>query len=197
MKTRLFAAFSTLSALLMPSLALAHPGHHGHSETFFSSALFSGLVHPVTGLDHLIMLVAFGLILGCIAVSQTKKVKLAGAGIGALLVGLLAGQWLGFSVMVEPAIMVSLFAVSVALWQIFSPSSTRVNTAIYTTIGMIFFHGYAHGVEAANQITQFSLGMALSASALIFVGCMMGQFAKSKWLSVGVALASTLLLLAA
>ncbi|MGL6314545.1 HupE/UreJ family protein [Vibrio sp. WXL103] len=187
MKTKFTAA---LALLATPSLALAHPGHDHHS---FSA----GLLHPVTGVDHLIMLVAFGLLVACVALTRTKALKLAGAGIASLMVGLFAGQALGFAAMVEPAIIASLFVVSLCLWQAFSPSTARVNVASGAAVAMLFFHGYAHGVEATGSVSLFAMGMLLSAAALMAAGNMVGQMLRSKWLSLGVASASAVLLLAA
>jgi len=62
---------------------------------------------------------------------------------------------------------------------------------------MLFFHGYAHGVEAASNLTQFATGMSISALALMVIGTFVGRAVYSKWMSVGVASASTLLLLGA
>src|SRR6478735_1929160 len=41
------------SLVLMPSLALAHPGLPGHTHD-----LASGLMHPIGGLDHVLAMVA-------------------------------------------------------------------------------------------------------------------------------------------
>ncbi|MGR5118505.1 HupE/UreJ family protein [Vibrio astriarenae] len=186
MKTKL----TTLIALLAtPSLALAHPGHEHHS---FSS----GLVHPVTGIDHLIMLLAFGLLIGCVAAGNRHKAQLVLAGLASLIVGLFAGQLFGLSMIVEPAIIASLFVVSLGLWHAFSPSTTRINMALAASISMLFFHGYAHGVEATGSISVFAIGMLISATALMVVGSVAGQLLRSKWISVGVASASILLVLA-
>ena len=47
----------TLAATLLPSAALAHPGHV-HDE----GQLIHGLAHPVGGADHLLAMVALGLL---------------------------------------------------------------------------------------------------------------------------------------
>ncbi|WP_413113299.1 HupE/UreJ family protein [Thaumasiovibrio sp. DFM-14] len=193
MKIRIWAVLSTFISIFVSCSVLAHPGHHSHSV--LADSLLSGLIHPVTGVDHLIMLAAFGVILGCIEVSRYKKMTLAAVALSALMVGLTVGQGVGYSAIVEPMIIVSLFMVSLAVWLVFSPSQKRVNTAIYASIGMMFFHGYAHGVEATSQIAQFAAGMLISAGLLMTVGSALGYFAKTKWLSVGVALASALFLL--
>lgn len=182
----------TIASLTTPTLALAHPGHdHG------SHSLVSGLTHPVTGVDHLIMLVAFGMLIGALSYSNKVKSALVGGGLVSLMAGLLVGKALGFSVVVEPAIIASLFAVSLCLWHVFSPSTTKVNTVLAVSIGFLFFHGYAHGVEAASGLAQFAAGMGITAFGLIVAGYFAGKALYSKWVSVGVASLSALFLLAA
>ncbi|MCG9693281.1 HupE/UreJ family protein [Vibrio sp. Isolate22] len=182
----------TISSLTTPTLALAHPGHDHGSHSFFS-----GLTHPVTGVDHLIMLVAFGMLIGALSYSNKVKSALVGGGLVSLMAGLLVGKALGFSVVVEPAIIASLFAVSLCLWHVFSPSTTKVNTVIAVSIGFLFFHGYAHGVEAASGLAQFAAGMGITAFGLIAAGYFAGKALYSKWASVGVASLSALFLMAA
>jgi len=46
---------SPLLVLLVPTLALAHPGHGS------TSGLAAGLAHPITGLDHLAAMIGVGL----------------------------------------------------------------------------------------------------------------------------------------
>lgn len=186
-----FAAV-VLTLLLAPPMAFAHSGHDAHANSFMS-----GLTHPITGVDHLIMLVAFGLLIGAVAISAVKKVALVTTGLVSLVIGLLAGQALGYATMVEPLVMVSLFVVSIALWQAFSPTTKRINMALVASISLLFFHGYAHGVEAAANLTQFGLGMALSATSLMAVGALVSRAVYSKWLSVAVASVSALFVLTA
>ncbi|CAH6823777.1 HupE-UreJ family metal transporter [Vibrio chagasii] len=182
----------TIASLTTPTLAFAHPGHDHGSHSFLS-----GLTHPVTGVDHLIMLVAFGMLIGVLSYSNKVKSALVGGGLVSLMVGLLVGKVLGFSVVVEPAIIASLFAVSLCLWHVFSPSTTKVNTVLAVSIGFLFFHGYAHGIEAASGLAQFAAGMGITAFCLIVAGYFAGKALYSKWASVGVASLSALFLMAA
>ncbi|MGF1847149.1 HupE/UreJ family protein [Vibrio lentus] len=186
----------TIASLTTSTLAFAHPGHGSHS-VHESHSFMSGLTHPVTGMDHLIMLIAFGLLIGALSFSTKTKAALIGGGLVSLVVGLIAGQASGFSVIVEPAIIASLFVVSLCLWHVFSPSTKRVNSVLVASIGMLFFHGYAHGVEAASNLTQFAAGMSITALVLMIIGTFVGRAVYSKWMSVGVASASALLLLGA
>ncbi|GAD88908.1 urease accessory protein UreJ [Vibrio halioticoli NBRC 102217] len=176
--------------LLTPISAFAHPGHADHS-------FFSGLTHPLTGVDHLIMLLAFGLLVGTLSFKKGKTLALLVAGVASLVVGLLAGKAIGYAAFIEPMIIASLFVMSVCLWHVVTPSVTKVNAALSLAIGLLFFHGYAHGVEAAANLSQFALGMTMMACMLLGAGCMAGRWIGSKWLSIGVASASVLFMVTA
>ncbi|EPM83890.1 urease accessory protein, partial [Pseudomonas syringae pv. actinidiae ICMP 18886] len=47
-------ALGALALLLVPTLALAHPGHG-------DNGLIAGISHPLGGLDHLLAMLAVGL----------------------------------------------------------------------------------------------------------------------------------------
>lgn len=185
-KTQQFAAFTCLA--LLSSSVMAHPGH----ETGSFSA---GLTHPVTGFDHLIMLVAFGILVACVQTSAVRKVGLVLSALTSLLVGLAAGQVFGGFNGVELAIGASLFVVSGAIWQAFHASKDMLRLALTLCVGLVFFHGYAHGVEAQGAISSFAAGMTVSAAALMVLGLQFGRALSSPWLSVGVASVSALVIL--
>ncbi|NOI79832.1 urease accessory protein UreJ [Vibrio tubiashii] len=185
-KTQQFAAFTCLA--LLSSSVMAHPGH----ETGSFSA---GLTHPVTGFDHLVMLVAFGILVACVQTSAMRKVGLVVSALASLLVGLAAGQVFGGFNGVELAIGASLFVVSGAIWQAFHASKDMLRLALTLCVGLVFFHGYAHGVEAQGAISSFAAGMTVSAAALMVLGLQFGRALSSPWLSVGVASVSALVIL--
>ncbi|GAA5644488.1 MULTISPECIES: HupE/UreJ family protein [Vibrio] len=171
--------------LLSTTPAWAHPGHE-------TASFSSGLTHPVTGFDHLIMLIAFGILVACLNVSVKRQVLLIGAALLSMASGLLAGKWFGFISGVELAIAASLFVVSGAIWQAFSASQNTLRLAVSLCVGLIFFHGYAHGVEAQGAVSHFGLGMLLSACALMVLGIQFGRAFRSPWLSLGVVSVSAL-----
>jgi urease accessory protein len=158
--------FATLCAA---SPALAHTGG-------VVGGLQSGLLHPITGLDHVVAMVAVGLwgaILGGAAIWQLPVIfplvmALAGA-LGALGVPLpgietgiaLSGVVLGGMVLflIRPPI-----AVAAALVGLFA-----------------IFHGHAHGTElpeAANPIT-YALGFVVATGTLHLAGIAFGTLIKS------------------
>ncbi|NUG51159.1 HupE/UreJ family protein [Acinetobacter lactucae] len=145
--------------VLLPALAMAHTGHdHEHS------GFMAGFIHPFTGLDHLVMALAFGVLLW----SAAKQWKIAGiiALSITLVVGFLVGaQGLVPVNMAEYGIVVSLAVTAVALW-------TKSNRILSIAAALLAsFHGVAHGVELAHSghVVALVMGM-VSAMALIYCG---------------------------
>lgn len=144
---------------LLPTLAMAHPGHdHAHS------GFMAGFIHPFTGLDHLVMALAFGVLLW----SAAKQWKIAG--IITLSVTLIVGFLIGAQGLVpaniaEYGIVASLVMTAIALW-------TKSNQVLPIAAALLAsFHGMAHGVELshAGHIIALVAGM-VTAMALIYCG---------------------------
>jgi len=144
---------------LLPALAMAHPGHdHEHS------GFIAGFIHPFTGLDHLVMALAFGVLLW----SAAKQWKIAG--VITLSVTLIIGFLIGAQGLVpvnvaEYGIVASLVVTAIALW-------TKSNRILPIAAALLAsFHGVAHGVELAHSghVVALVIGM-VSAMALIYCG---------------------------
>ena len=144
---------------LLPALAMAHPGHdHEHS------GFIAGFIHPFTGLDHLVMALAFGVLLW----SAAKQWKIAG--VITLSVTLIIGFLIGAQGLVpvnvaEYGIVASLVVTAIALW-------TKSNRILPIAAALLAsFHGIAHGVELAHagHVVALVAGM-VTAMALIYVG---------------------------
>lgn len=160
--------FLLLALLGVSSLALAHPGHE-----YSHSALLAGLLHPLSGLDHLTM----GLGLGILLARTFKQARFMGLAL--LLVTLTGGFILGMAHMVpvsiaEYGIVASLVVLAVALWQ----RSTSVFLATTALLGV--FHGLAHGAELGTGMNplNFMLGMLVTLGVLYSVGLLAGQLIK-------------------
>jgi urease accessory protein len=155
---------TTIILLATSSAAFAHPGHN-------ISGLAAGLMHPFSGLDHLLAMVAVGL---WAAQSGGRKVWLlpatfmtmlaAGAGI--------AMQWQALP-LVEAGIAVSVLALgliitlSLQLPAVFS-------VAITGLFGLL--HGYAHGLElpASAEPVEYALGFLAATAILHLSGITLG-----------------------
>ncbi len=154
------------SLSLLPALAFAHPGHD-HTHVGFEA----GFIHPFTGLDHMMMALALGVLM----YSAAKQWKWAGVLL--MSITLVVGFAIGAEHLIpesfaEYGIAASLFAVAIALW-----SKSKVILPIATAL-LVTFHGVAHGAELANSghLVSLVLGM-VSAMALIYaIGLAFGQF---------------------
>lgn len=154
--------FLRTTALLFGTLffttpALAHPGHAGES-------FGHGLLHPFGGLDHLLAMVAVGLLAARIA--GRKKWFLPASFVGFMLVGGLvglAGVEVGMSV-VEWGIAVSVLVFGAMIVGL--PRVPLVASAL--VIGAFaLFHGYAHVAEMGSASAIAFLGGMTAGTALL------------------------------
>lgn len=180
-------ALATLA--LLPALAWAHAGHADHGP----GGLLQGLLHPITGPDHLAAMLAVG-VWSALAV---RPAWLAPAAFVALLaVGAVAG-FVGVAVPgVEPMVAASLLVLGLLLAQ-----RRQLPLALTTVLvgAFAFFHGAAHGSELGGAGQWLALaGMLVSTALLHGTGMALGHavVARHRWLAV-LAGASTALLGAA
>ncbi|GGK61437.1 HupE/UreJ family protein [Amphritea balenae] len=154
----------TAAALLASTPAFAHTG-----DALTSSTL-AGFLHPLTGMDHLLAMLA----IGGWAAWQTKsaqiKVTLS------LFLFLLAGFGLALSGIVLPMIE-STIALSVLISGLLLTVAVRLPTGIAIAITAIFAlaHGQAHGLGATGSILLFIAGFMSSSAVLYFTGMLSCQ----------------------
>lgn len=183
-----------LPLLAFSGLAQAHIGAEPHSHLGF----VSGVLHPLTGFDHLLAMVAVGL---WSARSFTGKARLLAplAFVGSLVAGALAAHISG----VEWAFSETLIAGSVVA---FAALILLPNIQKWAGFGLIIatglVHGWAHGAEATGSVfALYVAGFTLSTAALhlfgVWAGTQLLRF-KSEWhwraISAGIAAYGVLLL---
>ena len=151
-----------------PMLALAHVGHdHAHTHSGFEA----GFIHPFTGLDHMMMAVA----LGVLFYSALKRWQFAG--LLSMAVALVAGFAIGTAHLIpesvaEYGIVASLIAVAVALC-----SKSKMILPVATAM-LMTFHGVAHGAELgqSGHFLSLALGMVTAMSLIYVAGLLFGKF---------------------
>ncbi len=152
------------AALLLPQAALAHPGHG-------ATGLDVGFLHPLTGADHVLAMVAVGLLAalrGGTALWALPAAFLglmgAGAGIG------MAGVALPYA---ETGIGVSIVAFGLAAMAGLEAPVTALAALVG---GFAVFHGYAHGAEMPEAASglRFGLGFLAATALLHAVGIGLG-----------------------
>jgi urease accessory protein len=162
-------ALPALAGLAIPVQAFAHTGH-GHDGL---PAFVAGLLHPLTGLDHLAAMMMVGCWAGYILERRAWALPVS------FMTCMLAGY--GFAVagfafpFVEGLIATSLLALGLCL-----ALAVRVQivVALAVTGLFAFAHGHAHGAELppAAGAGPFAAGFALSGMALLF-----GGFGFARW----------------
>jgi urease accessory protein len=154
-------------SLMITIAASPAVAHTGHGATF---SFAHGFVHPLTGLDHLLAMLAIGLLAGShLKVLWTAPV----AFVSAMLVGFLFQGQGGSVSYAEPIILVSVIALGLAL----AVKHHIAQVAVILAAAFFgFFHGYAHGVEVgANSMLAYGAGFVLSTIALHVGGVVIAQ----------------------
>lgn len=174
-------AAGAMAFAFISGAAMAHPGH----EQAMSNSMFqAGLSHPLTGLDHLLAMVAVGVwaALGYQTIRQAIWTPVV------FLCLLLAGALAGIAGLplpgVEPVIAASLLVLGLLL----ASRTTLTGPASALLVGFFaLFHGMAHGSElpAGAGASAFIAAFMLSTLFLHGLG-LMGGFALKRhaaWLA--------------
>ena len=161
--------------ILAPSVAMAHPGH--------GFGLEAGILHPLTGADHLLAMVGVGL--WASVQGGRARFALPSAFLAAMAVGALAVPGLGaLTAAVEPIILASVIllgtAVALAL-------RMRLLVALPLVALMGLAHGAAHGMEGTGA--AFGLGMLAATAVLHGAGLVLGLTRNRSALRISGALA--------
>lgn len=162
---------TAIALMLLATPAFAHSGHMEHG---FSS----GVLHPLTGLDHLMMLLSSGFL----AALTGRRLSLPLLTLLAMMVGTGAGVFLGANNLVEPLVLASLWFAGALM---FAPN--RLSVLSWMMPCFALFHGWAHGVEApVGQVALFTAGAVVSSLVLLAVGYVVGSKANQvAWLKKG------------
>ncbi|WP_372831194.1 HupE/UreJ family protein [Pontibacterium sp.] len=155
-----------LVAALVGSLSVPAFAHTGGD----SAGLVQGFLHPFTGLDHLLMMLAVGLI----AVRMGgKHLRVLPAVFGG---SLLAGAVLGMSgftlAFVEQGILLSVVVLGLMLSAVF-----KFNLAISSVLVASFalLHGGAMGAESAGAMLTTVAGILMASGLIQLVGAGLGK----------------------
>jgi urease accessory protein len=163
-------AFSLLLIFLVPTLAQAHPGATGHTHGFSN-----GLLHPLTGLDHIGAMFAVGLWAAQRGGRAQWVVPLAFVSI-MVIGGILGMGGVGIPY-VEQGI-----AASVLVLGIFIAAAVRLPLPASVAVVGFFalFHGYAHGAEmpASASGLNYGIGFVIATAALHLAGLGLGLAAQ-------------------
>lgn len=163
------AALVAIASVGFSSVAFAHVGDHSHMS------LTEGLLHPFSGVDHVLAMVAVGL-----WASQLGRpalwlfpftfpvVMVAGAAIGLSAVAL---PW------VEIGVAGSVLVLGVAIAFAFRPS-LAISMSVIGLFALL--HGYSHGVELPSSATApvYGVGFVAATVMLHIIGIAIGLAAN-------------------
>lgn len=159
--------FLTLFLLVAAPAVLAHSGHGDVPAGFMA-----GVSHSLTGLDHLLAMLAVGLW----SATTARRIWLAPLGFAVLLLtgALLAGHGLLALPGVEPMIVVSVLVLGLLVM-------ARIRLPDVVAAGLValfaLFHGAAHGQELGSGTAL--AGMVLATLALHLAGVVLGLVVKA------------------
>jgi len=164
-----------VSALAAAGVALSAGAAQAHTGAGAAHGLAAGFAHPLLGLDHLLAMLAVGLLAARIGgralwlVPAAFLVMMAAGGAIAL-----DGWPLPF---VETAIALSVVAIAgtVAL----GVSAGAVAAAVIAG-GFALFHGHAHGAEMPLDVSglEYAAGFLAASATLIGAGLAFGRFTQ-------------------
>jgi urease accessory protein len=158
-----------LLALLLPAAAWAHAGIGAHGAPFAS-----GFLHPLLGPDHLLAIVAVG-ILAATTGGRAARAYPASFMAAMILGGLFGFEGAGLPV-VEPTILASLVVLGAAIAFALRPP---LPLACGTIALFGLAHGHAHGLEApALGGPLYALGFVAATAALHGLGLAAGMLGR-------------------
>lgn len=187
MKRTIFLSSIFISLLATPVMA-----HTGHTQV---SGLTTGLLHPLLGLDHILAMIAVGLL-----VSQ-RRGKAAASLPAIFILMMLVGGALSMSNIAIPFIEQGIIGSVIILGAVLAAGHRISNSFAAILVGFFAsFHGIAHVVEIPANASSIAYigGFLMTTIALIAAGEVLGKsvpaaFAGNKSMSfyrlVGTALA--------
>jgi urease accessory protein len=160
-------AMAALAVALMPGAAL---GHSGNDHVHAAAPFLAGLAHPVGGLDHLLAMIAVGLLAAVMGGRALWALPLAF--VGTMAVGGALGSAGVALPGVEPVILASVIVLGAALALALRPP-LAVAVAAVAVFG--FAHGAAHGLEGPQAgVLAYGLGFVVATAGLHLVGMAVG-----------------------
>ncbi len=159
---RLLRIVGGAALALVPALAGAHPGHG-------AEGVLQGAMHPLTGADHLLVMLAVGAWAAYCGGRMVWQLPLAFVAL--LGVGALGAQLAGAGSI--PGALEQALAASVVVSGLLLAFATRAPAAASFVLCGAFalLHGYAHGAEApAGSIFAYGIGFLAGSVALHAAG---------------------------
>lgn len=166
---------TALAAVLLGAASAPAYAHIGIGPT---SSFSAGFLHPLSGLDHLTVMIAVGLW------AALKGGKAIWAWPAAFVGVMLAGAGLGMAHVPLPFVEPGILASVVALGLLVALAVDLPVSAGMAIIGVFaLFHGHAHGAEAPENIggLEYMMGFAIATAMLHAAGIGVGFASGSRY----------------
>lgn len=152
-----------VAASLVSGAAWAHPGHELHA------GFAAGFMHPLTGWDHLLVMLALGIWAATRRSGNGWQLPVIFVSVMAASAAL-AMTWLPLS-LAEGLVTVSVLVMGGLL-------ALRVALSVWVTLGLVAavaaVHGYVHGLEIGQSWSVLA-GMVLATASLHLLGWLIGR----------------------
>jgi urease accessory protein len=155
-KPRPLALLALTLLALLPTAALAHTGHAA------AGGLASGFLHPLGGLDHVLAMVAVGLLAWNLGGRALWLVPLA------FVAAMAAAGAIGMAGTALPLVELGIGLSVVAIGGLVA-LGLRLPTALAMGIAAVFaiFHGHAHGTEMDPTASGLGYGVGFVAATVL------------------------------
>ncbi|ROV55982.1 HupE/UreJ family protein [Neisseria chenwenguii] len=164
-----------LTLIALTTVSTAAMAHPGHADT----GLISGLAHPVSGLDHILAMLAVGL--WAASFSGKARWAIPASFVAMMTLGFAFGANGGEIPMMEQGIAASVLVIGLAAaW------AHRIPAAAMAVVGVFaLFHGVAHGAEMhGSSAFAYAAGFIASTIALHAAGFFTGTaLSKNIWVN--------------
>ena len=141
--------------LLLPAAALAHTGAE-------SASFVQGFAHPFGGMDHVLAMLAVGIMASRFNGQQRLMLPLAFVAL------MIVGRLLGAATLAVPFVE-SMIALSVVTFGVAIATTRTLNLAVSAALvgSFALFHGHAHSSELAGpSMAAYSAGFVVATAAL-------------------------------
>jgi len=162
---------SLSAVLLAPIILLISPFALAHSGAGHATGLADGFMHPVTGLDHLLIAIAAGFWAGRAGDHGVRDVVY-------FLSMLLTGVLLGACCLLLPQLQLSVILVVLLTAAFIAASIAAPQYFAYIFFGgFAVYHGIAHMLEMSVPATAagYIIGLFFSTGLLLMLGLMLRQ----------------------
>lgn len=175
-------------------LALSANAAHAHVASAQAGAFYAGLLHPLTAPEHVLPMLALGLLAGQHGLNKGQGVLLAfplALALGAFM------AWLYPNLEWMPLLNLANLA-SAALFGGLAAAALRLPTTLLSTLAALFglTHGYVNGAAITPNLSPAVFILGLVTAALLALGYSLGGTAyllrlKPAWIPIAVRVAGS------